>query len=82
LYVTDPTWRKSFENVLADGDLFDYELFDRDAIRHCWQAFVDGEHRRVADVQKLLQLGLTTRLLQSGWPDFVRSCALSDSEVK
>jgi hypothetical protein len=82
LYVTDPTWRKSFENVLADGDLFDYELFDRDAIRHCWQAFVDGEHRRVADVQKLLQLGLTTRLLQSGWPGFVRSCALSDSEVK
>jgi hypothetical protein len=82
LYVTDPAWRKSFENVLADGDLFDDGLFDRDAIRCCWQAFVDGEHRRVADVQKLLQLGLTKKLLQAGWPGFVRSCALSDSEVK
>jgi hypothetical protein len=82
LYVTDPTWRKSFESVLADGDLFDCGLFDMDAIRHCWQAFVDGEPRRAADVEKLVQLGLTKRLLQSGWPDFFRSCDLSDSNVK
>jgi hypothetical protein len=82
LYVTDPVWRQSFANVLADGDLFDDELFDRDAIRCCWQAFVDGEHRRAADVEKLVQLGLTRRLLQSGWPDFFRSCDWSDSNVK
>jgi hypothetical protein len=81
LYVTDPAWRKNFESVLTDGDLFDYELFDMDAIRHCWQAFVDGEHRRAADVEKLAQLGLTRRLLQSGWPDFFRSCDLSESDV-
>jgi hypothetical protein len=79
LYVTDAAWRKTFEAVFADLDLFDGEIFDRDAIQQSWQAFLKGDHWRVADVEKLLQLGLTTKLLRSDSASFVRDCALSDS---
>jgi len=73
-YVHRPAWRKIFESVLSDGDLFDSSIFDVDAVRRCWQAFVEGDHRRVGDIEKLLQLGLTKRLLYQGWTDFIRSC--------
>jgi hypothetical protein len=66
LYATDPEWRRSFNDILSQGDLFDGELFDRDAIRRCWQAFVLGEGHRGGDVEKLVQLGILSRMLDSG----------------
>ena len=66
LYATDPEWRGSFDNILAQADLFDEEFFDRDAIRRCWRAFLAGESDRTADVERLVQLGMLAHILQSG----------------
>ncbi|MBI4937977.1 MAG: hypothetical protein HY846_07135 [Nitrosomonadales bacterium] len=66
LYSTNPEWRRSFEDTLGQADLFDPELFDRDAIRRCWQAFLLGEGDRAGDVEKLVQLGILSRMLDAG----------------
>jgi hypothetical protein len=58
---------------LKNGDGFDEELFDRDAILRCWQAFVGGDHRRAGDVEKLAQLGLMRNLVQSGAAAFLET---------
>ena len=63
LYATNPEWRRSFDDVLNQTDLFDPELFDRDAIRQCWQAFLQGESSRTGDVERLVQLGILGRML-------------------
>jgi hypothetical protein len=66
LYATDPEWRRSFENILNQADLFDPEIFDRDAVRQCWQEFLLGKADRVGDVEKLVQLGILSRMLKAG----------------
>jgi hypothetical protein len=66
LYATDPEWRRSFENILSQVDLFDPEFFDRDAIRRCWQEFLQGKADRAGDVEKLVQLGILSRMLDAG----------------
>jgi hypothetical protein len=73
LYLGDAAWRCRFEDTLKNGDWFDPELFDRDAIRGCWQAFVGGDHRRAGDVEKLAQLGLMQNLAQSGAAVFLEN---------
>lgn len=81
LYVTEPAWRKRFEGVLENGDLFDPALFDRDAVRGCWRNFAAGDHTLGADVEKLLQIGLTQQLMRSGWREFKRSYDLSEAAL-
>ena len=66
LYATDPEWRRSFENILHQADLFDPEIFDSDAIRQCWREFLLGKADRVGDVEKLVQLGILSRMLKAG----------------
>jgi hypothetical protein len=66
LYATDPEWRRSFESILNQADLFDPEIFDRDAIRQCWHEFLLGKADRVGDVEKLVQLGILSRMLKAG----------------
>jgi hypothetical protein len=73
LYLGDAAWRCRFEDTLKNGDGFDEELFDRDAILRCWQAFVGGDHRRAGDVEKLAQLGLMRNLVQSGAAAFLET---------
>lgn len=63
LYATDPEWRRSFDEILSQADLFDPALFDRDAIRKCWQEFLRGEGNRVGDVEKLVQIGILSRMM-------------------
>jgi hypothetical protein len=66
LYATDPEWRGRFDSILAQVDRFDAEVFDRDAIRQCWSAFLAGDSDRTSDVERLVQLGMLSRILQSG----------------
>lgn len=66
LYATNPEWRRSFDEILGQANLFDPEFFDRDAIRRCWQAFLLGEGNRTGDVEKLVQLGILSRMLDAG----------------
>lgn len=66
LYATNPEWRRSFDDILNQTDLFDPELFDRDAIRQCWQAFLQGASSRTGDVEKLVQLGILSQMLDTG----------------
>lgn len=66
LYIRENNFRRHFGATLQNEDLFDGELFDRDAVRRCWDAFVSGDKRRAVDVEKLAQLGQITMLLRLG----------------
>jgi hypothetical protein len=66
LYRADPEWQRSFNDTLSQVDVFDGDVFDRDAIRRCWRAFLLGEDHRAGDVEKLVQLGILSRILDSG----------------
>lgn len=62
LYVNDAEWRGTFDGLLCESnDLFD-ELFDREAIRRCWADFLNGDVRRAADVEQLVDLALLSRM--------------------
>jgi hypothetical protein len=61
LYVTDLRWRGYIDSVLGDGDLFPSNLFDYGRVRATWDAFKNGERRRVEEVEKLLQLGILNK---------------------
>jgi hypothetical protein len=65
LYAHDPKWRRAFDDLLSEGELFDEALFDRAAIADCWQEFLRGRAQRLGDVEKLMQLAMLHRLLLS-----------------
>jgi hypothetical protein len=61
LYVTNENWRRSFEAIVEDGDLFPDDIFDLAQVRECWRALVNGQKDRAADIEKLVQFGLLRR---------------------
>ncbi|MBA3404744.1 MAG: hypothetical protein H0U13_08690 [Gemmatimonadaceae bacterium] len=63
---------------MLNEDLFDQQLFDHTAVKACWTAFLEGDHRRGADLEKLLQIGLTKKLLTDGWSEFYRSVGVPE----
>jgi hypothetical protein len=71
LYLHDKHWRRVTESVLTNGDLFDKDFFDRDAVRNCWRDFCEGDAKRSGDVEKLLELGLLKTLFTVGASAFV-----------
>jgi Asparagine synthase len=70
LYVNDPAWREVFDGVFADLDLFGSHLFDLEVVARCWQDFIAGDQGRHSDIQKLVQLGLTMKLVDLGCNSF------------
>lgn len=61
LYTSDAAWRKTFEEVLFDSSLLPDSIFSRREIEQCWDAFVEGDHSKASDLERLLQLGLLRR---------------------
>jgi hypothetical protein len=82
LYLSHPRWRQLFREVLSNQDLFEDRIFDQDAVTRCWTAFLDGDHRRSADVEKLLQIGLTRRLIIEGPSGIRRAPGSSDPRFR
>jgi hypothetical protein len=72
LYSSDPRWRKCFDDILGREELFDEGIFDIGAIRKCREDFADGRICRQGDIEKLMQLGLTTRLMRDGATRFMQ----------
>ncbi len=66
LYLTQDAFRHHFQRTLNSGILFDCNMFDPDAVRRSWSAFLDGDLQRAPDVEKLAQLGQTKELLDLG----------------
>lgn len=66
LYLGDPAWRGFIEKVIAEAESLDPAVFDHDAIRRAWQDLVNGNPRRATDVEKVVLLSETTRMLQTG----------------
>lgn len=62
LYVSDPLWRDYIEKTLEGDALFVDGFFDRDRVRQCWSALVNGDREVAGDIEKLLQLGLLSEL--------------------
>jgi len=77
LYASDPQWRQYFERIFAEGDLFDPEIFNIDAIRGCWESLADGNAGRANDIEKLVHLALSTKLLRDGALNFFRDTLVS-----
>lgn len=71
LYASDPTWRGCFDKNIVDEDLFDAKIFDLSAVRQRWADFASGRKNNSSDIEKLLQLGLSNRLLANGATDFI-----------
>jgi hypothetical protein len=72
LYSSDPRWRKCFDDILGREELFDEGIFDIGDIRKCREDFADGRICRQGDIEKLMQLGLTTRLMRDGATRFMQ----------
>jgi hypothetical protein len=64
LYIQDPEWRGAIDGLLSEPDGLLDVVFDREAIRRCWQDFLDGDSRRALDVEQLINVSVLSRLLR------------------
>jgi len=81
LYASDPQWRQYFERIFAEEDLFDPQIFDIDAIRGCWKSLTTGNASRANDIEKLVQLALSTKLLRNGALSFFHDTLLANKQM-
>lgn len=72
LYASDPQWRGCFDRTINNNDLFNGEIFDLRAIRQSWNDLVNGKNNTSSDVEKLVQLGLSSQMVRNGATSFVR----------
>jgi len=72
LYASDPKWRGCFDRTIESDDLFNGEIFDVNAIRQSWKDLVNGHNKTSSDIEKLVQLGLSSKMICNGATSFVR----------
>jgi hypothetical protein len=58
LYSRDPEWHNLFESIIINDSLFNEEVFDLRAIKHCWTSFCEGNYTLTNDLEKVIQIGL------------------------
>jgi hypothetical protein len=63
LYGTDPEWREFIGEVI-EGEKSWGEMLDRDRVRECWQAVLNGSRELAPDLEKVIQLGMLSRSKQ------------------
>jgi hypothetical protein len=81
LYVSDPQWRQYFERILGNTDLFDEKIFEIGTIRRYWEDFSNGNLSRCSDIEKLVQIGLLSRLLREGATNLAQENLESNDEA-
>jgi hypothetical protein len=71
LYQTHTAWRRYLEHLLLETEWLDPAVFDRDAVKRHWRAFLDGQTAFAQDIERLAALALVFQLARVGAARFV-----------